>query len=242
MQLYIIRHADPDYKNHTITPDGHLEAEALSRRLKAMGVNKIFCSPLGRARDTMQYTAKLLNLESETEEWTKELSDMLLEDSDWGPLMAWDLPGEIQLADNPDASSTDWNNLPEFKDLNLMERYANIGKNSDLFIKKLGYKREGRKYRCIQPNEDKVAVFCHGGFGITWIAHLLNIPLRIMWSGFSLSPSSVTIISFDTASEIWVVPRCKAFGDTSHLYESGLIVKWPIKETFLKNRYSPKSS
>ncbi len=29
MRLYIIRHADPDYPNNTITPEGHLEAQAL---------------------------------------------------------------------------------------------------------------------------------------------------------------------------------------------------------------------
>lgn len=28
MRLYIIRHADPDYPNNTITPAGHLEAKA----------------------------------------------------------------------------------------------------------------------------------------------------------------------------------------------------------------------
>lgn len=30
MRLYIIRHADPDYPNNTITPEGHLEAQALA--------------------------------------------------------------------------------------------------------------------------------------------------------------------------------------------------------------------
>ena len=50
MRLYIIRHADPDYENDTITPAGHLEAQALSVRLKGEGINKIFCSPAGRAQ------------------------------------------------------------------------------------------------------------------------------------------------------------------------------------------------
>ena len=226
MLLYIIRHAAPDYKNHTITPDGHLEAEALSRRMKSCGLNKIFCSPLGRARDTMQYTARLLDIKPETEEWTKELSDVFLEDSEWGPLNAWDLPGEALFDGKPYSTSPDWDKLPVVKDLNLKEKFAKLGKNSDLFLKKLGYSREGGRYRCVQPNEEKIAVFCHGGFGVTWIAHLLYIPLRIAWSGFWLAPSSVTIISFEKTSEIWGAPRCLTFGDTSHLYESGLEVIW----------------
>ena len=33
MRLYIIRHADPDYKNDTITVFGHKDAQALAKRL-----------------------------------------------------------------------------------------------------------------------------------------------------------------------------------------------------------------
>ena len=32
MRLYIIRHADPDYPNRTITEKGHLEAQSLAKR------------------------------------------------------------------------------------------------------------------------------------------------------------------------------------------------------------------
>ncbi len=58
MRLYIIRHADPDYANNTITPDGALEADALSKRLAKVGFDWIYSSPLGRAIDTMNYTAE----------------------------------------------------------------------------------------------------------------------------------------------------------------------------------------
>jgi probable phosphoglycerate mutase len=54
----------------------------------------------------------------------------------------------------------------------------------------------------------------------------LNIPLRIAWAGFWLAPTSVTMISFEQTSETWAAPKCLTFGDTSHLYESGLDVKW----------------
>ncbi|MCD6335443.1 MAG: histidine phosphatase family protein [Candidatus Latescibacteria bacterium] len=226
MLLYIIRHADPDYENDTITPDGHLEAEALSRRMKSYGLDKIFCSPLGRAQDTMQYTAKLLDIEPETEEWTRELSDVFLEDTEWGPLNAWDLPGEAMFDSEAHPVSLDWDALPIWKHLKLREQFAKLGEDSDRFLRKLGYAREGGRYRCVRPNEEKIAVFCHGGFGVTWIAHLLNIPLPIAWAGFWLAPTSVTMISFEQTSEIWAGPKCLTFGDTSHLYESGLVVKW----------------
>lgn len=40
MRLYIIRHADPDYPNNTITPEGHLEAQALAKRLSSHGLDQ----------------------------------------------------------------------------------------------------------------------------------------------------------------------------------------------------------
>jgi hypothetical protein len=68
-------------------------------------------------------------------------------------------------------------------------------------------------------------VFCHGGFGLTWLAHLLALPLPLVWSGFWLPPSSVTTMLFDERSPEWAVPRCIGLGDVSHLYAAGLQVQ-----------------
>ena len=53
MRLYIIRHADPNYENDSITEFGKKEAVALSKRLKSEGVSKIYCSTMNRAVETM---------------------------------------------------------------------------------------------------------------------------------------------------------------------------------------------
>ena len=63
MRLYIIRHADPDYPNRTITDKGHLEAQALAKRLASQGLDRIYSSPLGRAIHTAQYTADTLKMD-----------------------------------------------------------------------------------------------------------------------------------------------------------------------------------
>jgi hypothetical protein len=68
-------------------------------------------------------------------------------------------------------------------------------------------------------------VFCHGGFGLTWLAHLLALLLPLVWSGFWLPPSSVTTMLFDERSPEWAVPRCIGLGDVSHLYAAGLQVQ-----------------
>ena len=77
----------------------------------------------------------------------------------------------------------------------------------------------------VAPNSERIAVFCHGGFGLAWLAHLLEIPLALMWSGFWLPPSSVTTIFLEQRTETWAVPRCVGLGDVSHLYAAGLPIQ-----------------
>lgn len=227
MRLYIIRHADPDYENNTITEDGHKEAKALAKRLASHGIDKIYCSPFGRAIDTMKYTSELLNLDYNIENWTKELwPELAITETPWGNrLMAIDVPGEYLRGNETMPTHENWHQLPLFSNYPISEIFESVKRNSDEFLNRHGYVREGGRYRCIKPNQDKIAVFCHGGFGLTWLAHLLEIPVTLMWSGFWLPPSSVTTILFDERSTEYAVPRCIGLGDVSHLYEAGLPVK-----------------
>src|SRR5688572_26201527 len=100
MRLFIVRHADPDYPNNTITPAGHLEARALAERFKKLGLDRIYASPLGRAVHTMQYTADALNMTGSIEEWTAELGHCRVKGS-WGEYCVWDVPGEEIRAASP---------------------------------------------------------------------------------------------------------------------------------------------
>ena len=72
MLLYIIRHGDPIYAPDSLTPRGHLQAKALAKRLALQGLDKIFVSPLIRARQTAQPTCELLGIKPVVEEWTSE--------------------------------------------------------------------------------------------------------------------------------------------------------------------------
>ncbi|HMP76413.1 MAG TPA: histidine phosphatase family protein [Kiritimatiellia bacterium] len=213
MRIYIVRHADPDYANDSITPAGHLEARALAERLHAEGINRIFCSPLGRARQTMQYTADRLNRAAEVHDWMQELSDMRIELPPWGNLAAWDIPAEVVHAGGAEQA---------YAGLDFSHKIQAINEDSDALLARLGYVRKDGRYHVVQPNEDRVAMFCHNGLGLTWLAHLLRMPLVSVWTSFWLAPTSVTTILFDQRSPEWAVPRCLAVGDTSHLHKAGL--------------------
>lgn len=224
MRLFIIRHADPDYPNNTITPAGHLEARALADRLRRLGLDRIYTSPLGRALDTARYTADALGLTPTVEPWTAEL-DWRVHVEPWGPCMVWDCPAEVMRGHQPRLDTENWHSLPAWAHLDLHHRYAALREASDEFIARHGYQRVDGRYRIVRPNRDKIAVFCHGGFGLTWLAHLLDMPVPAAWAGFWLPPSSVTTILFDERSPDWATPRCLGCGDVSHLHHANLPVQ-----------------
>ncbi|GIP30989.1 histidine phosphatase family protein [Paenibacillus sp. J2TS4] len=222
MRLYIIRHADPDYENGTITPEGHLEAKALAERLEDEGIDEIFCSPLNRAIHTMQYTARRLTIKPAIVPWFKELEDW---DVEWPPgnrIAAWNVHGEWLRQTKPYPTNDNWHHMVPYLNRGLEVKLRQLHQESDQFMESLGYRREEGKYRILRSNTRKIAIFCHHGLGVTWLSHLLELPLPLMWTGFWMAPSSVTTILMDERSAQWAVPRCLGFSDISHLYKTGL--------------------
>jgi broad specificity phosphatase PhoE len=224
MRLYLVRHADPDYENNTITAAGHLEAQALARRFAKLGLDFIYSSPFPRAVETMHYTADVLGITPQIVGWTAELTEWKI-DQKWQAMYAFDLAGEIIRGCDPLPGHDTWHLTPPLDNPLFCEKFSALQQHSDGFLAQHGYQRQGGLYRCRQPNRKKIAVFCHNGFGLTWLAHLLAIPVSLVWSGFWLAPSSVTTILFDERSTEWAVPRCLGVGDVSHLYAEGLPVQ-----------------
>lgn len=221
MRLYIIRHADPDYPGNTITPTGHQEAAALARRMKDVGLSRIYTSPINRALLTAQYTSDITGIPIVTLPWTAELSMGAVTCADGTQNVAWVLDGEIiRGGDLP--TNEDWHQHPALCHYDFLAHYRRIQKDSDAFLQGQGYQRDRGIYRVLQHNEERIAVFCHAGFGVSWLAHLLEIPLPLAWSSFYLAPSSVTTVLMETRTPEIAVPRALSVSDTSHVYAENL--------------------
>lgn len=227
MKLYIIRHADPDYPNHTLTSAGRREADALARRLAAHGLDHIAASPLPRAQMTAQPTADLLKLPVQTEDWLIEIAgwDTEPDPIDGGFIPAWDIPGETLRA-NPSYhrwetwDSTDPLHLPIYRDT-----VARFQAHADAFLAQFGCVRTGSTYQVAADNALQVAAFCHNGTALLWLSLLLHIPPPLIWSGFWHAPSAVTTILFEQRRVGTAAPRALSVADTAHLYEARLPVQ-----------------
>lgn len=75
MLLYLIRHGDPDYATDSLTERGKLQAEAVGKRMAKMKIDKVFSSPLGRAKETAEPACRLLGIDCNIEDWTAEIGD-----------------------------------------------------------------------------------------------------------------------------------------------------------------------
>ena len=72
MKLIFIRHGDPDYEKDSLTEKGWREAEILAKRVATWDIKQIYCSPLGRAKDTCSLSLKATGREAITCEWLQE--------------------------------------------------------------------------------------------------------------------------------------------------------------------------
>lgn len=227
MLLYVIRHADPTYSPDALTPKGQRQAEALGRRLATHGIDKIYSSPLVRARQTAQPTCELLGKEAVILDWASEALAAqhfgFLDDereNQWG--WSFGIDPSRYYTDENIARGDKWYEGYPFCHTTAKEGYEIIGKASDDFLESLGYKREGVRYKIINHTEERVAVFCHWGFGMTWLSHLLQIHPLVFWSRFTLNHSGVTIIHFSGHHSGYTVPKVFTLSDVSHIYAERL--------------------
>lgn len=229
MLLFVVRHGDPIYNPDSLTPKGHLQAQALAKRFAVNGLDEIYASPLKRAQQTAQPTCDILGKTFTVEEWTSEnkaAADLFCTHPDGR--RGWVFQRQLSEMKNDNTVSlnlTNWFTAECFspEDRSRFQKgYERIGNDSDVFLEKLGYRREGAVYKILNPNEKRVAVFCHQGFGVTWLSHLLQIPPHIFWSSFDLAHSSVTVLEFKNYKNGITTPKCLCLSDTSHILREGL--------------------
>ncbi|MBE7046375.1 MAG: histidine phosphatase family protein [Ruminococcaceae bacterium] len=224
MLLYIVRHGEPDYTTDTLTERGWTQAEAVGKRIYDAKIDRIFSSPMGRAKQTAEPACRLLGLEKEIEEWTHEIGDERLTPFPDGVMKSVSFVQNTYYRENgninlsyEDAFTCTGINQSQMKDA-----VEFIAKNGDEFLERLGYKEENGVYKILRNNEEKIALFCHTAFARAWISHLLHIPLNIMWAGFQITHTGVTVLEFKNNPNGYTAPCCLCLSDMGHLYKENL--------------------
>ena len=227
MILFYIRHGDPIYTPDSLTPLGIKQAEALAKRISLYGIDKIFSSTSNRAIMTAQPTCDLLKKEmslldfcNERYAWEEltiqtETGLKWLFQDDHSRLWFTD-KSVLQLADK-------WYEAPQFKQYNFKKGIERIYCELDKFFVLLGYEHERNsgRYKVIQSNNDRIALFAHQGFGIAFLSCLLDIPYPQFCIHFDICHTGMTVIEFKETNG-YAIPSVLTLSSDSHLYKEGL--------------------
>ena len=221
MRVYLARHADPDGSRDGLTPQGEREAESLAARLKAERIDHLYCSITGRSLETAERISQRTGLPVRREPWLMEPHHLRIRQHG-RTYMMWDTFGETVRAHSPLPEGEAWFRVPPFDAPEVAATWAEFQRDCDALTAAHGYVREGARYRIERRSDERVAVISHNGTVLLFIAHLLALPLPLVWCGFYNCPSSLTTILFEEHSDRWAAPRALCVADTSHLKTAGL--------------------
>lgn len=226
MLLYYIRHGDPIYDPDSLTELGHKQAEALSERLAKLGLDEIYCSTTNRAQQTAAPTAQKLGLPVRLLDWCNEsyVWEEFTTVDECGKM--WFYQDEnmrkVMASQQVEQLGAEWYNCDSFADTAAQKGVLRIRKETSAFLSSLGYDKspDGNYYTASNPNEKRIALFAHEGFGMAFLSVLLGISYPTFCLHFALEHSSMTVIQFDGTD--FVVPCVLQLSNDSHLYKSGL--------------------
>ncbi|MBR4942295.1 MAG: histidine phosphatase family protein [Clostridia bacterium] len=226
MLLYVIRHGDPDYSVDSLTPLGWRQAEAVGKRLASSGIDRVYSSPLGRAKDTAKPLCEMLHLELNVLDWLSEheaWNDLSCENSEGKKFFVFNArpSSEFKSDDMLYLSNEEYDLTNKTPGMSVQKAHKRIGEGSDKLMADLGYTRISRAlYEATPGSDQRIAVFCHEGASMGWLSYLTGIPAHIFWSSFAISHSAVSIFHFEPQGISNA--KCIAMCDTSHIYGDGL--------------------
>lgn len=218
MRLIYVRHGEPDYENDCLTKNGLRQAECTAERLSRENIRAIYASPMGRAKQTASFTARMLDKDIKVLDFMHEI--------DWGDAgngdlaydgHPWTLAYKLLSGEPGYVGSNDWAEHPYFRDNICMQYYRDISEKIDEFLAGYGLIRSNGLYVTDSCPDDDIALFAHGGSGAVVLSHVLNLPLPFVLTSMPFGVCSVTVIEFVPQEDRVIVPRLELFNDMDHL-------------------------
>ena len=232
MLFYYIRHGDPTYDPDELTPLGRRQAEAVAHRLTQHGLDEIYVSSSTRAQQTCQPTCEILKMQPTVLDWTNEhyawLQLSVLDEQGnrhWG----FGDPETCRLFASEELAKLrfDWYRHPYFDGTDFEIGIKRIQKEAYAFLEGQGYvfDRERGGFLATRPNDKRIALFAHQGFGLAFLSILMNIPYPLFCTHFDMSHSDVSVIHFAERDGL-VIPKMLMMSNDSHLYRDGLPTRY----------------
>lgn len=220
MRIVFIRHGDPNYDLDCLTELGHKQAKIAAQRLLKEGIEEIYCSPLGRARQTAQAFSEASGIGNiKILDFMQEIRfgrEGEMYEEKWNP---W-LVVEDLVRNGKDIQTPDWREYPVFKENLATVDVDKIAVEADKWLATLGYEREGNYYRCTRKDdkEKTIALFCHGGSSTAFFSRVLNQQFPYMCAVLLHYPhTTISVIKFNKTPGSLSQPIIELLNDARHL-------------------------
>ncbi len=215
MRIIIVRHAEPDYLRDALTEKGKREARLLGERLSKIPASAYYVSPLGRARETADYTLRLVGKQAETLPWLAEFRGYTVQNGK--KRIPWDYQTQQWYGHKCLLDRDAWLEDPLVQGGTVAKIWEETKNGVDDLLKKHGYIRKDGIYLCESNSDETIVLFCHFGIGMAILAYLINASPLPLWQGFLCVPSAVTTVVTQERKKGEVEFRCVGLGDVSHL-------------------------
>ena len=232
MLFYYVRHGEPlGVPDYSLTPLGREQAKALAKRLCLFGIDRVFASPTLRTMQTAQPICDLLGKEITPCDWADEgivWNEFTVPHPKYEHTWAFFDPKYLEIFSSPEvrALGERWYEHPELAGLNFKAGVERVNAAVDEFFLSLGFRhdRENARYEVVGEhlNRDRVALFAHQGFGMSFFSSMLDIPYPMFCTHFDFSHSSMSVINFEPRGK-YVYPHVLQTANDSHLYREGII-------------------
>ena len=229
MLFFYIRHGDPIYDPDSLTPLGHEQAKALSKRLCTYGLDDIYSSPSIRAQMTAQPTCDLLRKEKTLCPWADEglaWADFAIPSSLGYHTWSFYDPEILEIFNSPKlrALGDKWYEHPDLVQYDFGKGVQRVNEAVDAYFLSLGYRhdRENARYEAVEHHNRRVALFAHQGFGIAFFSSMLDIPYPHFSTRFDFGHSSMSVVEFKPRGK-YVYPQVLQLSNDAHLYREGIL-------------------
>ena len=219
MEIWIVRHADPDYEHDSITKKGEREAKLLAERLIKTEFDAVYCSPTGRAKKTASYYLEKSGKEAIILPWLHEFKGTVKWKGE--TTQCWDRVPDYWTRFNEYYSYDNWLDVELMKNGNVKDYYYEVINGTDALLEKHGYVHNERLFRAERPNAEKILLFCHFGVESVILSQIFKISPMILWHNFVALPTSVTRLATAEREQGKAIFTCIQYGDLSHLYAGG---------------------
>ena len=225
MRLIFIRHAEPNYKEHTLTEKGFREAELLAERIKTWDVKQFYSSPLPRAYLTLKPALEALGKEAITVEWLKEFGYYVTDPNTGKQKVPWDFMPSFWTQEDLLYHPENFYQHPLLQTNPDHEKAVMALRHGlDEILGQYGYTRHGRYYRRDPKTAIPQATLVFGGHlgaNCEALGYLLGISPTVLQHSLLLAPTAISVLTADERIPGEAIFRAQVLGDTGHLLRAG---------------------